>query len=213
MKFWLWLKAALFPDKCLVCFEEGAVLCASHGLKTELICTTSSSNLAVDRVFSVTNYQNKMVQQLVKNLKFSHQRSAAEPMVEALFNTINWESYKDYVLVPIPLYWRRRYQRGFNQSLILAQGISSKTGLKLDRGLIRFRSTAQQARLGKLARVKNMQQVFKWSAATLPPDKVILIDDVFTTGATINAAALTLKKSGSTVVMASTFAFQPETVI
>lgn len=213
MGFLSWVKAALFPNKCLICFEEGAVLCASHCLETTLMSTQPSINSVLDRGLSVTYYQNKTAQQLIKKLKFSRQRSAAALMVEALFNAIDWEDYKEYVLVPMPLHWRRRYQRGFNQSLILAQGLSDKTGLRHSEGLVRVRATAQQARLGKLARVQNMQQVFKWSASEPPPTKVILIDDVFTTGATASAAALTLKKAGAREVMVITFAFQSETVV
>jgi len=211
MAFFRWLKAALFPDKCLVCFEEGAVLCESHRLQTSLIEASASIESILDQVFAVSNYQEKTTQKLVKRLKFSRQRSAAKPMVEALFNTIDWALYKDYVLMPIPLHWGRHYQRGFNQSLILAEGLSQKTGIPVCTSLIRSKSTDQQARLGKQARIKNMQAVFKYSDVAPPPAKVMLIDDVFTTGATVNAAASTLKKAGSTVVLATTFAFQPET--
>ncbi len=210
MSVLMWIRCALFPDKCLVCSEEGAVLCEVHRLEPSLIRENLSSDLALEQVFAVTNYQDKTSQQLVKKLKFSRQRSAAVPMIEALFKTINWRFYQDYVLIPIPQHWSRHYQRGFNQSLILAQGVSERTGLKVNTSLVRSKKTAQQARLGRQARMKNLEQGFNWRGAAVPPSKVILIDDVMTTGATVNAADLALKKAGSSVVLASTFEFQPE---
>lgn len=203
-----WIREALFPHKCLVCFKEGAVLCDSHRLEPELISPPLSNVPALETVFSVTFYQHQKPQQLVKKLKFSRQRSAALPMINALVSTVDWRLCQDYELIPIPLHWRRRCGRGFNQSLILANGISAKTGLSLNTGLIRHHSTAQQARLGRAERAKNMQQVFQWSKTSAPPAKVILIDDVCTTGATLNAAAQALRKSGGKQVIGVVFAYQ-----
>jgi len=115
---------------------------------------------------------------------------------------------KDFVIVPVPLHRRRLRERGFNQSLLLARILASNLGNQLDYlSLIRNRYTQAQTGLKKKERRKNVKNAF----SIIHPDaikdkKILLVDDVFTTGHTLNECARTLKKSGATTVICLTMA-------
>jgi ComF family protein len=115
---------------------------------------------------------------------------------------------KDFVIVPVPLHRRRLRERGFNQSLLLARILASDLGNQLDYlSLIRNRYTRAQTGLKKKERRKNVKDAF----SIIHPDaikdkKILLVDDVFTTGYTLNECARTLKKSGATTVICLTMA-------
>jgi len=111
--------------------------------------------------------------------------------------------------MPLPLHWWRRHQRGFNQSTLLARRVAEFLEAPYDENSFkRVKITRQQARLSKLERRKNMDNAFAWTAQGPPPETVILIDDVCTTGETLQAAAKTLKKAGAKKVIGVVFAYQ-----
>jgi ComF family protein len=97
--------------------------------------------------------------------------------------------------VPVPLYWRRRLQRGFNQAELLARGLSRRTGIPVVRALSRLRPTPAQAGLSNSARRQNVSQAFR--ARGVQGKRILLIDDVMTTGATAASCAAALKQAGA----------------
>ena len=105
------------------------------------------------------------------------------------------------IIVPVPLHWTRLFQRRYNQAALLAHGLSRLTGTPvLADGLIRKRKTPSQGRLGRLARARNVQGAFKPNPrqrARLKGKRVVLVDDVYTTGATLRASAKVLKRAGA----------------
>lgn len=108
------------------------------------------------------------------------------------------------IVVPIPLHKDKLRQRGFNQAELLAREFCRTTNLPLMAdGLIRVRATEAQHRLGATARQKNLSNAFDlgqtWQK-TRPTQPVLLIDDIYTTGATVRAAAHTLKRYGISVL-------------
>lgn len=110
---------------------------------------------------------------------------------------------KEFVAVPVPLHAHRLRERGFNQSLLLAKVVSSDLKTSLDYlSLIRKRDTRSQTGLGGKERRSNVANAFSvTSAAIFKGKKVLLIDDVLTTGCTLNECARTLKKSGALEVL------------
>jgi len=101
--------------------------------------------------------------------------------------------------VPIPLDPVRRLERQFNQSAVLAQQIRQITGLPVrSKWLSKKRSTSPQSELGREARSLNLHQVFRVSPfGRVENRSVLLVDDIFTTGATFEEAAKALKKEGA----------------
>ena len=105
------------------------------------------------------------------------------------------------------MHWRKRWERGFNQAELLAQPMARRFGLKLSANLKRSRYTKSQAGLSELARRDNLKGSFKVrNPGQLAGKRVLLIDDVFTTGATLRAAAGALKSAGAAYVTALTLA-------
>lgn len=103
-------------------------------------------------------------------------------------------------LIPVPLHWSRLFQRRFNQSAELARAISRQTKLPvIDDGLVRVRATPPQVGLAREERAKNVHGAFSVQAAAKPKlrkQRIVLIDDVLTTGATANACARVLRRAG-----------------
>lgn len=101
-------------------------------------------------------------------------------------------------LVPVPLHRSRLRERGYDQALELARPLARRLGLRLCAGgLHRCRDTPPQSRLDAAQRRRNLREAFVWTCAAPPPAHAILIDDVMTTGATLHAAALALRRAGA----------------
>ena len=118
---------------------------------------------------------------------------------------------KGVLTIPVPLHRRRLRERGFNQSLLLAKTLSTSLGTQLDYlSFIRKRYTRAQTGLGKEERRKNVKNAFSVIYPNLiEGKKIILVDDVFTTGHTLNECAKALKKSGAVAVICLTLARTP----
>jgi ComF family protein len=110
-------------------------------------------------------------------------------------------------IVPVPLHWRKRWERGFNQSAILSKHLSKGAGIPVVDALFRKRPTATQAGLASAGRRRNVAGAFEAKAGAKVVDaNVLLIDDVMTTGATASACASALKRGGAKSVSLLTLA-------
>ncbi len=101
----------------------------------------------------------------------------------------------DYTVVPIPLHAERLRQRGYNQAALISQAFCERTGLRhLPEALVRVRATAAQYELNPLQRQQNLAGAFALKRAPATP--VLLVDDIYTTGSTIQAAQQVLVAAG-----------------
>jgi ComF family protein len=101
------------------------------------------------------------------------------------------------VLCPVPLHWTRRFRRGFNQAELIARELSKSTGWRVEGLLRRTRPTGHQAHRHRDERLGAMKSAFAIiHGETTPPPCVLLVDDIVTTGSTLEACAETLKKAG-----------------
>jgi len=101
------------------------------------------------------------------------------------------------VLCPVPLHWSRKFSRGFNQSLMLAESAAVKHGLEVRELLRRTRPTGHQAHRDRRERLAALRGVFSLCDDVYIPQHVALIDDIATTGATLDACACALKEAGA----------------
>ncbi|MEW6034100.1 MAG: phosphoribosyltransferase family protein [Chloroflexota bacterium] len=108
----------------------------------------------------------------------------------------------------VPLHPRRLRERGYNQSSLLARGLGQATGLPVDKGtLLRLRDTPPQARTASAEeRLQNVVGAFSCRDRLLQGKRVLLIDDVCTSGATLDACATALKRMGASSVWGLTLA-------
>ena len=112
-------------------------------------------------------------------------------------------------MVPVPLHWRRRWRRGYNQSEALARPIAARLRLPFRPGswLRRIRNTPEQKGSGMAAeRLENVRGAFRVAGAELAGRTVLLVDDVLTTGSTASEAARTLRRAGAKRVVVAVLA-------
>ena len=120
------------------------------------------------------------------------------------------EKFRADVVVPIPLHFTRHYWRSFNQAELFGEVVARELGIPLCNALARIRRTPHQARLSREARRKNPRGVFAVrDVESIRGRCVLLVDDVFTTGATLASAAKVLLKAGSGPVFVLTAARTP----
>lgn len=116
------------------------------------------------------------------------------------------------VVVPVPLHRRRRWRRGYNQAELVARPLAAGVGLPLCRALVRRRATRPQTGLDRHRRWTNVEGAFavpRRRAAAVAGRRLLLVDDVATTGATLGAAARCLRRAGATRVDAVALARAP----
>jgi ComF family protein len=113
-------------------------------------------------------------------------------------------------LVPVPLHWRRQWARRFNQSAMLAAAVSGETGVPIATGALkRVKATVQQVGLSRTERASNIQGAFKVPDSGKPlvrGRRLVLIDDVLTSGATVEGCARALNRAGAANVDVLVFA-------
>ncbi len=111
----------------------------------------------------------------------------------------------DAVLLPVPLHPSKLTARGFNQAEILASWLAKDLGMRtlLD-GLEKSRAGKSQASLTRAQRLKNLRGGFRWRSRRPPPAKIVLVDDIYTTGSTLEACAKALIRAGADEVCAWT---------
>ena len=104
------------------------------------------------------------------------------------------------VLVPVPLHPERRRARGYNQAELLCRSLADQTGLPTSAVLRRARPTTKQHRLNRAARLHNLRGAFVMQPGAVVPYSVILVDDIITTTATLEACASVLRDAGCATV-------------
>ena len=152
-----------------------------------------------DAVYSFGFYEGAL-RDLVHLFKYGRVASLAEPLGEMMLRVLPRHEAFD-LIVPMPMHWWRRWQRGFNQAELLARRIARSTGVPVKNPL-RRRATAPQAGLSHARRRANVAGAFRVKPRVrLDGRRILLVDDVFTTGATAGACAATLKKAGAARVV------------
>ena len=133
---------------------------------------------------------------LLPRFKFHHDLAAGALLAQLMAQALP-DAPRPEVLMPVPLHRARLRRRGFDQALELARPLAAALALPLETGrLLRVRDTAAQSTLGAGSRRRNLRDAFAVRPGAPLPAHVVLIDDVMTTGATLQAAALALRRAG-----------------
>lgn len=196
----------IWPKFCLACQKEGALLCNK--------CLTTIPLLDLDyRPWPVNNFYFKncyvcldyhlpITQKLIKNFKYKYFSQLDNYLVDILARFAQQLNLPADTIITNPsLHTRRRQQRGFDQTQLLALGLANRLRLKYYSLLTRQKPTKAQAKLDKIQRLDNIIDAFKLNpkvdlANISPKQTILIIDDVATTGSTLNEAAKTLNKAG-----------------
>ena len=182
------MSAEFFCSSCRTPFQNAFPLDANGR------CALCRSGLrGFDAAYSFGTYEG-VLRELIHLYKYGKVKTLARPLSGLLAQALPRDEAFD-AAVPVPLYWRRRLQRGFNQAELLARGLSRRTGIPVVRALGRLRPTPAQAGLSNSARRQNVSQAFR--ARGVQGKRILLIDDVMTTGATAASCAAALKQAGA----------------
>jgi ComF family protein len=216
----------LFPDNCRVCeqplheisripvcrkcLDSPAVLCADFFCKD---CHTSFLNrfpldeqdrcslcrlglTGFNTVYTFGSYEDTL-RELIHLFKYNGVRPLAKPLGELAARAIPREHAFD-LIVPMPLHWKKRWSRGYNQSELLAEEIAWRWHVPVKNVVRRVKDTAPQAGLSNSKRRLNVRGAFQIrKGANIKGLRVLLVDDVLTTGATASACASVLKRAGA----------------
>ena len=196
----------LYPDRCELCMRIGRpVICPDCQSEMAPLDDAVHKNLPgnpLDLSASVYPFEGRAAQ-AVKRLKFSRATGLAAPMSDALFAAYGSLSLPEFDwFVAVPIHWQRKNKRGFNQSDLLCESFPAE---RVNADLLRrVRSTRPQVGLSRQERLKNLKGAFEASPAVYGM-RILLIDDVTTSGGTANACAEALKAQGASFVGALTF--------
>lgn len=191
----------IFPDRCAGCRQLGALFCSTCWATLTPYPRNMDAPLpALDDIQIAFVFAGPL-RSAVHQLKYRGGRRIAEPLGQLM--AAHHQAHPCVVdgVIPIPLHTARLAERGFNQAEALAFEVTrTKQYPLVNKGLVRVRATGQQAKLTTRERHANMQAAFAWEAEPPPPERVLLVDDVLTTGATMNACAGALRQAGSKAV-------------
>lgn len=170
---------------------------ASHPVIEETTDLRKRGIVSLDRLVAASTYAHcPLLKKAIHTFKYGGVRSLDHSLGHLIVQATPPKMPSDAVLCPVPLHWTRRFSRGFNQAEYLARIVGrEKVGMRMERLLRRIRPTGSQAMRKRAERLTAVKDAFRW-IGNIPPSCVILIDDLSTTGATLDACATALKKSG-----------------
>ena len=199
---------ALFPSKlkCVSCGREAVTdergLCVDCVMGLEGFISAPPLDNIKD--YTAAYIYNEVTSRPVKRLKYNGSKYLSEFLADSISLPEDWNID---AVVPVPLYYKREFKRGFNQSELIAKRLCKRTGLPFKPELlIKRKDTKQQAKLSEAGRRRNLKAAFI-ADASCKGMNLLIVDDVRTTGATLSECAKELKRLGANDIYAATVCF------
>lgn len=215
----------LFPQSCVHCQTSDSWLCQtcynSIPFITTTVCnycgTPVSSSFCrqcdnhslqyIDGIRSAAYFEDNPLRTAIHALKYRNHKAIAQELADILANTYRYYQLQADVIIPIPLHNSRVKERGYNQSELLAHKLSDALKIPVNTKITRrIRKTRTQMTLGVEERRQNVHGAFACQGKQLTHQRVLLIDDVCTTGSTLDSCAAALKSAGAVSVWGLTLA-------
>lgn len=218
----------IFPKKCINCNREESYLCEDCLSLIEInpftycLCEKmekrnkceNCKNRSLDKILSASSFNNHIVKEAIHKLKYGYIEELSIPLTLLILNhlqTINCQIDNSFFIIPVPMHIKKKRKRGFNQSEEIAKLISKSTNIPLSTTLIKTKKTKPQMELNRIERIKNIKDCFAVKdKKEILNKKILLLDDVYTTGTTMNECAKILKESGAKEVWGLTIAREIE---
>ena len=220
------IKDYIFPIYCLDCNKEGDWLCEDCYKKLDLsgrffcpvchlpteygeCCANCLEQSFLDKEIAILKYsEQEIIGKIIHNLKYNYAEDLEDLIKKIIieFCQKNSNLFTEATeIVLVPLHKKRYAERGFNQAEIIAESLAEILSLPINKNLKRIRYTKQQAKLNKKERAENINEAFALLGKNIS-STIILVDDVFTTGSTMQACAKVLKEKGVKKVIGFTLA-------
>lgn len=201
----------LEPGFCRQCLEWnplGECCCQSCGLPTsQSVSTCGECESAIRPTTQMRSayWFLSRARVFLHRVKYGRQSLGIVQVADQIYRGVSREWIAGAALVPVPLHPIRLLERGFNQAALIAEIISRKFGVEAHHEvLVKDLPTLPQAKVKGSLRQKNLRGIFKLNRRVRIPERIILVDDVLTTGSTLNECARTLKEAGVKEVRAWT---------
>ncbi|HRY59978.1 MAG TPA: ComF family protein [Patescibacteria group bacterium] len=181
-------------------------------------CDRCKKDFALDGIFICANFNEGVLKEAIHQYKYSFVFDIGEILGKIINGKLNYElgimnhELKFDMVVPVPLHKKRKAWRGFNQSEVLGKVIAKKSNIKIEKKiLVRNKYTTPQMELDRDRRLENLKDVFEinnvgidsyQSLRTIQNKNILLVDDITTTGATLEECAKVLKINGAKSVWA-----------
>ncbi len=214
----------LFPARCVNCKQVTGALCANclQSIKpvTPPFCARCGRALQSTRAacpdcrahpLTITHiraaaWHEGALREAIHALKYYHRRDTVPPLANLLTAQLVETNVAFDLITSVPLHHARQAERGYNQAELLAQELANQTHSLYAPALERTRATEDQIGLDGAARRVNVQEAFRVTTASLENRAIVLVDDVCTTGATLDACAQALFANGARTVYGLTVA-------
>lgn len=208
----------LFPSRCVSCHRSGGLICSACQDEIEFIrpplCPMCGQATSAPRLcpscrrtplqihgIRAVAYLEGTLRTAIHRFKYSNMRPLAAPLGQLASEYLAQNHLPADVIVPVPLHRQRLKERGYNQAALVANEIHKALDIPLmDNILIRVKSTIPQVGLNALERRENVKGAFDCTQSGLKGRSVLLVDDVCTTGATLEACSVALRRVGVRLV-------------
>jgi len=211
------IKDIIAPKKCYSCKKEWYFLCDKCTYNIDrftpycYICKRKSNNFDIhdkcknnifyDKIIVFAHYHDFFIKRLIKKSKFHSTKDILEDLWDYLYDSLilneNIQNKDNYVIISVPMYFLRRFKRGYNHSELLAKQVANNIWIEYKNNIIKkIKNTNQQSKLNKNDRVKNLENTFKVNKKNLNKinnKAIIIVDDVISTWTTINEISKILK--------------------
>jgi ComF family protein len=207
----------LMPPACAGCGRYGEEVCAAcrgellpaSGAADRFVVADPGTVVGDDLEVAVSAFvYGGALRRALSKLKYGGAARLAGPLAEAaaphLAAVVG--AMPDPWLIPVPVHADRLKQRGYNQAALIAANLARIYALPVAAPLERLRPTEQQHRLNRAQRLRNLRQAFAMTPGSRAPPQVVLVDDILTTSATLEACAAAIRLGGGTRVMGVTVA-------
>ena len=203
----------IYPPVCGICGKINkkhlCVKCANRIKKYEIYRIEKVNNKYFDYQIKVLKYENEIRSKII-DYKFNEKAYLYKTFGKITLNNEKIYSFlKKYdIMLCVPMYISKKMQRGYNQSELIAKEIARTTGFKyINRNLVKIKNTKKQSTLTKNQREENVKNAFVVkNVDKIKNKKIILFDDIYTTGSTVNECSKVLKKAGAKEIVVLTLA-------
>ncbi|MFA6423058.1 MAG: ComF family protein [Patescibacteria group bacterium] len=201
----------IFPKNCFVCGEENDWFCEKCLEKLNIIKTqtcylcnrVSEKGKVCKKCKTKSNLSGVLIschyggatREAIIEMKYHDVFDIAKSLSKLLINTLEENDLKNFTIIPIPLHPKKLRDRGYNQSALLAEEISKHFNWPINTSLKKIKYTGPQKELKARDRKNNLRGSFTWDSED-KISNVLLVDDVITTGATVEEVARILKLAG-----------------